>query len=462
VGVRNADFVQARRALGILSASVLFLLAACQTVATPSAGGTSAATSAPAPATAKPAAAASPNAGASPAASVAPAAPSPIVSPVAAGAAAAGGTSAPLKLGVLLSTSGPFVFEGGSGIDSIKLYLSQHNNQLGGRPVDVVYEDTAGQPDQTLTKAKKLVEQDKVDLLVGPVGSNEALAIRDYVDQQQVPMVVGWAVAKDLTQDQASPYIFRTTGSLQDSAGGGWLAAKKLGYKNVIVVSADYVAGHDAADAFKKYFEAAGGKVVSEIYPPLGVTDVAPYITSIQSQIDQVDAVVLPQIVGDTAIQFVKQYDQYGLKAQKPLFTGVGTVDDGTTLPPEGDSAVGIRSYAEWAPTLDLPANKQFMDAFRAMYGKDPGSQNVAGYNVIQFIDKGLAAAHGNTTDKQALIQAFGQVQFDAPGGPLKVDEKHQAVVTLYLRTVEQQNGGLVNTVNDKVDNVSQNWTAPN
>jgi branched-chain amino acid transport system substrate-binding protein len=460
VRVQSSNVLHARRALGILSAGALLLLAACQSAATPSAGTTSApaaaATSAPAPTTAKPAAAASP------AASAAAAAPSPVVSPLAAGGTTAGGTSAPLKLGVLLSTSGPFVFEGSSGINSIKLYLSQHNNQLGGRPVDVVYEDTAGQPDQTLTKAKKLVEQDKVDLLVGPVGSNEALAIRDYVDQQQVPMVVGWAVAKDLTQSQASPYIFRTTGSLQDSAGGGWLAAKKLGYKNVIVVSADYVAGHDAADAFKKYFVDAGGKVVNEIYPPLGVTDVAPYITSIQSQIDQVDAVVLPQIVGDTAIQFVKQYDQYGLKEQKPLFTGVGTVDDGTTLPPEGDSALGIRSYAEWAPTLDLPANKQFMDAFRSMYGKDPGSQNFAGYNVIQFIDKGLTAVHGNTTDKQALIKAFEQVQFDSPGGPLKVDDKHQAIVTLYLRTVEQQNGTLVNTVQDKVENLSQDWTAPN
>jgi branched-chain amino acid transport system substrate-binding protein len=363
---------------------------------------------------------------------------------------------------VLLSTSGPFVFEGSSGIDSIKLYLSQHNNQIGGRPVTVVYEDTAGQPDQALTKAKKLVEQDNVDLLVGPVGSNEALAIRDYVDQQKIPTFLGWAIAKELTQDQASPYIFRTTGSLQDSAGGGWLAAKKLGYKNVILVSADYVAGHDAADAFQKYFEAAGGKVVNAIYPPLGVTDVAPYITSIQSQIDQVDAVVLPQIVGDTAIQFVKLYDQYGLKDQKPLFTGVGTVDDATTLPPEGDSAIGVRSYAEWAPTLDLPANKEFMDAFRAMYGKDPGSQNVAGYQLIETIDKGLTAARGNTTDKQALVQAFGQVQFDGPGGAFKMDDKHQAIVSIYLRNVEQQNGALVNTVSDHVDNVSQFWTAPN
>jgi branched-chain amino acid transport system substrate-binding protein len=381
---------------------------------------------------------------------------------VAAPAAPATSSGKPLKIGVLLSTTGPFVFEGTGGIEALKMYLEQEKNQLGGRPVQVVYEDTEGRPDQALTKAKKLVEQDQVDLLIGPVGSNEGLAIRDYVDAQKIPTFFGYAIAKDLTQDKASPYVFRTGGSLQLSAGGGWMAAKKLGFKRAIVVSADYAAGHDAADMFKKYFESSGGKVVDEIFPPLGATDVAPYITRVQSELDSADVVVLPQIVGETAIQFVKNYDQFGLKAQKPLFVSGVSVDDASTLQPAGDAAIGVQSYAEWAALLDLPANKAFVGDFKTRYNKDPGQHHFYGYIMSKVIGEGLKAVNGNTENKAALIAALEKVQFDGPGGPFKFDDKHQVIITEYLRVVEKQGSLLVNTVKDKVENVSQFWQAPN
>lgn len=392
--------------------------------------------------------------------------PSPAASPAAQGSPAAKppaapATGKPIKLGVLLSQSGPFVFEGSGGIEAIKLFIELNNNQLGGRPVEVVYEDTEGRPDQTLTKVKKLVEQDKVDLLVGPVGSNEALAIRDYVDQQKVPMFLSYSIAKDLTQDKASQYIFRTTGSVQLNAGGGWLAAKKLNYKRVISVATDYAAGRDAAAIFKQYFEGAGGQVVGEVFPPLGTTDVAPYITQIQSQLGSVDAVVLPQIVGETAIQFVKSYDQFGLKAQKPLFTLSVTVDDASTLPPEGDAAIGVKSFGEWALRLDNPENQKFVADFRAKYNKDPGQHHMSTYVLMQVMDAGLKAVSGDTADKPKLVQAFEKVQIATPAGAFKFDDKHQVIITVYLRTVEKQGNQLVNVINDKVENVSQAWQAP-
>lgn len=390
--------------------------------------------------------------------------PSPAASPAAKASPAtkpAPASGAPIKLGVLLSQSGPFVFEGSGGIEAIKLFIELNNNQLGGRPVEVVYEDTEGRPDQTLTKVKKLVEQDKVDLLVGPVGSNESLAIRDYVDQQKIPMFLSYSIAKDLTQDKASQYIFRTTGSVQLNAGGGWLAAKKLNYKRVISVATDYSAGRDAAAIFKQYFEGAGGQVVGEVFPPLGATDVAPYITQIQSQLGSVDAVVLPQIVGETAIQFVKSYDQFGLKAQKPLFTLSVTVDDASTLPPEGDAAIGVKSFGEWALRLDNPENKKFVADFRAKYNKDPGQHHMSTFVLMQVMDAGLKAVNGDTADKTKLVQAFEKVQIATPAGAFKFDDKHQVIITVYLRTVEKQGNQLVNVINDKVENVSQFWQAP-
>jgi branched-chain amino acid transport system substrate-binding protein len=421
-------------------------------------------TSAPAKPTeaAKPAAAGSPSPAGSPAAAGSPsAAASPAAKPAESAPAAKPATGPAIKIGVLHSTTGPFLFEGVGGNEGLKLYWDAENNQVAGRPVQFIFEDTEGNPNNALTKVRKLVEQDQVNLLVGPIGSNEALAIRDYVHANKVPMVLGYSIAKDLTQDKASPYIFRVTGSLQWGAAGGWYAAAKLNYKRALSVSADYAAGRDAAEMFKSYFEAAGGKIVNEIFVPLGATDVAPYITQLRSEMSGADVVVLPQIVGGTASQFVKAYDQFGLKAQIPLFSGAVTLDEASTLPPAGDSALDLVSYGEWAQTLDTPENKRFVESFQAKFQKDPGQHNLFGYMEGRVIGEALKAVGGNAEDKDKVAEAMRKVTFDSPKGLFKMDEKQQAIVTIFIRKVTNQGGTLRNVVIDQIPNVDQFWKAP-
>jgi branched-chain amino acid transport system substrate-binding protein len=298
-------------------------------------------------------------------------------------------------------------------------------------------------------------------MLVGPVGSNEALAIRNYIDEQKIPMVLGYAISKAITQDQYSQYIFRSTGSLQLSAAGAWFAAKKLNYKRAITVAADYAAGHDASDYFKKYFEDAGGKVVQQIFVPLNATDVAPYITQIQGMAGQADVVALPQIIGATTINFIKAWNDFGLKNQFPLLTSAVTVDEGSTLPEEGQAALGTVSFGDWALTLDRPENKKFVDDFRAKYNKEPGQHHMYSYVSMRTFGEGLRAVNANTDNKEALIQAISKVEWEGPNGRLRFDEKHQAIITVYLRKVETQGNRLVNVVTDKVDGVDQFWKPP-
>src|SRR5262249_10909207 len=160
-------------------------------------------------------------------------------------------------------------------------------------------------------------------------------------------------------------------------------------------------------DYFKRYFEAAGGKVVNEIFPPLNTTDVAPYITQIQGMAGQADVVGLPQIIGGTAINFIKAWSEFGLKNQFPLFTSAGTVDEGSTLPEEGQAALGTVSYGDWALTLDRPENKKFIDDFRAKYNKEPGQHHMYSYVSMKTMGLALQAVNGNTENKEALIQAL-------------------------------------------------------
>jgi branched-chain amino acid transport system substrate-binding protein len=425
-------------------------------------GCTSAPAASPTAAPAKPAEAAKPAAAASPAVAGSPsAAASPAAKPAESAPAAKPATGPAIKIGVLHSITGPFLFEGIGGNEGMKLYWDAENNQVNGRPVQFVFEDTEGNPNNALTKVRKLVEQDQVHMLVGPIGSNEALAIRDYVHANKIPMVLGYSIAKDLTQDKASPYVFRTGGSLQISAGGGWYAASKLNYKRALVVSADYAAGRDAAEMFKTYFEGSGGKVVNEIYVPLGATDVAPYITQIRSEASSADVLVLPQIVGGTASQFVKAYDQFGLKSVIPMYTSAVTLDEASTLPPAGDSAVGLVNYGEWALTWDIPENKRFVESFQAKFQKEPGQHHLYGYMEARVMGEALKAVAGNADDKDRVAEAMRKVTFESPKGPFKFDEKQQAIVTVIIRKVENQAGTLRNAVVDQIPNVDQFWKAP-
>jgi branched-chain amino acid transport system substrate-binding protein len=375
--------------------------------------------------------------------------------------AAKAATGTPIKIGVMHSTTGPFVFEGVGGNEGLKLYWDSENNQVAGRPVQFIFEDTEGKPDVALTKVRKLAEQDQVQAVVGPIGSNEALAIRDYIHGNRLPLVLGYSIAKELTQEKGSPYLFRAAGSLQLNSAGGWYAAKKLNYKRAIMVSTDYAAGRDAAALFKQYYEEAGGKVTSEIYIPLGATDVAPYITQLRSEIANADVVAMPLLIGATASQFVKAYTEFGLKSQVPMFPLGVSVDEASTLPPAGEAGLGIMNFNDWSLTLDLPENKKFVEAFRAKYQKDPGQHHLYGYLEGRLIGEALKAVNGNTEDKDKFAEALGKVQFESPRGPFRLDEKHQAIVTVYIRKVDKVGDQLLNVVTDQVPNVDQFWKAP-
>ena len=171
------------------------------------------------------------------------------------------------------------------------------------------------------TKAKELVEKDKVHLLAGIVHSGVALAIRDYVTEKKIPLVITNAGAPELTASKKSPYIFRVSfANGQQALAGGWYIFNKAGLKKMVVLAPDYSAGHDKANGFMKYFKESGGTVVKEIYPPLETQDFGPYITEIRKIAKDANG-TWAFFAGSDSIRFVTQYAEFGLKESLPLFT---------------------------------------------------------------------------------------------------------------------------------------------
>src|SRR2546426_5085364 len=214
----------------------------------------------------------------------------------------------------------------------ISMWLDENGQTIAGRKVEVIVEDSQGQPNVALTKLQKLVESDKVHVLVGEVFAHIGYAMAPKVDDYRIPMLYPVIAADDLTQRKPAKWIVRTGwASSQPSHPFGEYAAKTLGYKRIVTIGIDYAFGWEVIGGFQKTFEENGGQIVPKLWAPLHTTDLAPYLFPIRRDADAVFA-----LMGSiSASRFPKQYQDAGLKAKLPPIGG-GTPVDEVLLPPPG------------------------------------------------------------------------------------------------------------------------------
>lgn len=363
----------------------------------------------------------------------------------------------PIKIGYLAPYVGVFAKFGSDLRDGFKLYLDEIGNKAAGRQIIFIDEDDEGKPEVGLVKAKKLVEKDQVHILAGIISSGVAYAVRDYVIANKIPLVITNAGATKLTQEQRSPYIFRTSfANGQQDLAGGWYAYAKIGVRKVIMMGSDYAAGHEKAAGFKKAFQFMGGEVVEEIYPPLGTNDFAPYLAKITNYVGKVDR-TWAFFAGSDAIRFVNQYDEYGLKEKIKLFCEEGVTDE-ANLPSQKEAALGVESYARYCIGHDSTENKRFVREYRKKYNYDPGSLSEGGYVGAKFIVKALEAVKGKIENQEAFLKALKGVKIEAPRGPVRLDEHQNVIFNTFIQRVEKKDGKYNNIVVSMIPDVDQYW----
>lgn len=360
----------------------------------------------------------------------------------------------PIRIGVELALTGPLSVNGEDNRKGILLYLEEIGYQVAGRKIEVTVEDGEGKPDVALTKVRKLVERDRVHVLVGIVSSAVGYAIRDYVHNQGVPLVITTAGAKDLTLAKKSPVIFRVANdNTAENLPLGHYTYTKLGYKTAVVMAADFAAGREQAEAFMKTYTAAGGQVLQQVYPPLGTPDYAPFISRVR--FDQAD-VIYAWFAGADPIRLVTQLKEYGIK--KPIVTH-GAFVANFLLPSMGDAALGILSAKHYADLLDAPENRRFVNAFVQKYKVRPDAWGEQGYVGAKVAVEAIKAVGGRVEDRAAYLAALRKVKFEGPAGTVWFDDNQQRVFDVYIRKVEKAGNEYVNRVIDKIPNVSQSWT---
>ncbi len=376
-----------------------------------------------------------------------------------AGALLAGATEAraqaALKIGFLAPLSGPFAQTGKDMVAGTEVYLDEIGRQVGGRRIELIVEDTEGNPATALTKARKLVEQDRVHVLTGGLLASTGYALHPYVDAQKIPATYPVMASDDLTQRKPARWVVRTGWATSQPMHpfGEWVA-RTLKYRRVATIGMDYAFGWETVGGFQRTFEEAGGQIVQKIWTPLNTNDFGPYLAQIRKDVDAVFAL----FVGRLNLQFAKQYQEAGLKARLPLIGG-GTFTDEHALPSMGDEAIGIVTALHYSGALDNPQNQKFVKAFEARAGKAASYYAEACYTNARWIVEAARAVGGKVEDREQFLAALRKVELkDAPRGPLSIDRFGNPIQNIYVRKVERVGGKLQNTVVHTFPAVSQFW----
>ena len=375
-------------------------------------------------------------------------------------AAAAPAGAEELRIGYIAPVTGIFAQVGKDMVDGFQLYLAEHNNKLGGMDVKFIVEDDQGKPDAGVTKAKKLILQDKVHMFIGGLLASTGYAVAPVSTAEKTLYISSVSSADDLTQRQLGkyPYFLRTswTSSQPHHALGQW--ACDQGYKKAVVIAADYAFGYETVGGFQKAFEDCGGKVIQKIWPPLGTKDFGPYIPTIKADTD----IIFTTMVGPMALQFPKQLRAAG--NSKPIL-GSGVSYDEFVLPFMGNEVIGDVSALHYSAAIDTPSNQTFVKAYRSKYGKVPGYYSENNYSTAMWIYQAIQRAGGKYPGPEQFIKVMQSIKLDAPRGPIELDENRNPVENVYIKKVEKKKmfgsdkDELWNTVIKTYPHVSQFWT---
>ena len=303
-------------------------------------------------------------------------------------------------------------------------------------------------------KAQEVVERDKVDIVLGPFAAFELLATVDYLAQAKMP-TLAFAGAEDVTQRKANAYLTRTSyTSAQCLYPLADYVLNEMKLKRAASMGDDFAFGYEQVGGFQRVLEEHGGEVVKKLWSPLNTADYAPYV----AQVPECD-VVCEVLAGSNPLKFTKQ--ARGLGVKQPLVGG-STVADDTIIGAHDESATGLINTNPYSLDLPTEANKRFIAAMKKNYGDDVriGHYAACFYANGQVIEAALAKTGGKSDNADEFVKAIRSVTLaETPRGPLSFDSYGNAIIDVYVRRAEKQDGKMANKTVKTYNKVSQFWT---
>jgi branched-chain amino acid transport system substrate-binding protein len=343
-----------------------------------------------------------------------------------------------LKIGVIATLSGPPAVLGQQLRNGFNLAVKTLGGKLGGREAEVIVADDELKPDVAVTKAKALVDRDKVEFVVGPIFSNILGAIMKPVTEGGAILISPNAGTSNFAGKDCNPNFFVTSYQNDQVFGVSGKHAQDTGIKKVFLMAPNYQAGKDALAGFKAFFK---GEIADEVYVPLNQLDFSAELSKIAAAKPEAIYVFLP---GGMGVNFVKQFRQAGL-ADGVTFLSAFTVDE-STLPAQQDAALGFFGGSNWAPDLNTPQNKEFVAAYEKEFNAVPATYAFQAYDAALLIDSAVRAVGGNVGNKDALRAAMMKADFKSLRGGFKFNTNHYPIQDFYLVKVAKRADGKFET----------------
>ncbi len=366
-----------------------------------------------------------------------------------------------IKLGVLVALEGAFAEGGADGVRNVELALQQADFMAGGKTIEYVVAPSDTTPDTAVRQARKLIEQDGVDIIIGPLSGSEGIAMRDYA--KTIPdktIINGISGALETTWVDPAPNFFRfNLDGAQWGAGLGTYVVEEKGWNRVATVAADYSFGYTNFLGFAVDFCRAGGEIVERFWVPLGSSDFGGVIAALP---DDVDAIYLG-VGGTDAINFLNQYSQAG--AETNLIGGTIMADQ-TVLTSRGrakEALVGTPTSGPLASDDPSEAWQNYVKAYQDAFPEDerfpsPSLFGVGYYTATIAALQAINEVGGDLSDGQAALHAaLSNTPLDTPLGTVELNENRQASGSVFItEVVDDGEGGLANVFKARVDNVTQ------
>jgi branched-chain amino acid transport system substrate-binding protein len=366
-----------------------------------------------------------------------------VASPVA-GLPTAASADAPVKVGVVLTLSGPSAALGQQVLDGFTLALRDLGETMGGRKVEAIVADDALKPDVAVSKVREMVERDRVDFVVGPVFSNVLQAIHRPVTESGAILVSPNAGTSIFAGKGCHPGFFVTSYQNDQVFGVLGKVAGARGYRRVFVLVPNYQAGRDAVAGFRRHFD---GEVVGESYAALNTVDFQADLARIATAAPDAVFTFMP---GGMGVALVRQYRQAGLADRIP-FLSAFTVDE-STLPAQQDAALGMLGAMTWAPDAADPRSRKFVSDFEAAYGYVPGSYAMQAYDAAMLIAGAVEAVGGDTSRRDAMREAMRDGRFRSLRGDFRFNANGFPIQDFYLvRAAKRPDGKFQTEIVEKV-----------
>jgi branched-chain amino acid transport system substrate-binding protein len=344
-----------------------------------------------------------------------------------------------VRVGFMLPYTGAFAPLGVAIENGFRMALDEQGGKLGGREVEFFKVDDESNPAKGIENANRLVQRDKVDVLVGTVHSGVQLGIHKVARDSGVLNLIPNAGVHIATRAQCAPNVFRTSFTNSQPTLALGKAMVDRGHKKAVWITYSYAAGDEAFEGFEQSYTAAGGTIVKKLAVPFPSMEFQAMLTEIASI--KPDAVAC-FFAGAGAPKFIRDYAAAGLNKNIQLY-GSGFLTEGI-LEAAGEAAEGIVTTLHYGDSIDTPRNNKFRLDYAKTFKQQPDVYAVQGYDTGLLLVKGANAVKGDLSNKKALYAAMEGATIDSPRGQWTMSKAHNPIQDIYLRKVENKQNKVI------------------